>query len=100
MQFLAILQLFAQLFPMIHSTIVALEPSFPHAAQGAAKADAVVQQVGAVVTAAATAAGANAPPDAHLQAVQAALPALVNTVIAIKAAADSFNSQQQAASGA
>ena len=100
MNFLALLQLFSQVFPLIHQTVTALEPSFPNAAQGAAKADAVVQQVGAIVAAAASAAGPAAPPDEHVAAVKAALPALVQTVIAVKAVADSFTAQQSAPTGA
>lgn len=100
MNFLALLQLFASIMPMIHSTITALEPAFPHASQGAAKADAVVQQAGAIITAAAAAAGPAAPPDAHLAAVQAALPALVGTVITLKAGYDAVTAAPSASAPA
>lgn len=94
--FANILATLAQLFPLIHSTATALAPSFPNAAGGIAHATAVVDQVGALVTAAAAASGG--VPDEHVAQVKAALTIAVPLVLASKATYDSFQAQQSAPS--
>lgn len=91
--FINLLASLAALLPAIHTTITALAPLFPNAAGGTAHADAVVQAVSGMVTAAAAATPGGVP-DAHVQQVIAALPAVVGVVATIKTAADAFNAQQ------
>lgn len=73
-----LLKIFSDLLPVVHTAIKELEPLFPNAHQGAAKADAAVQIVSAILP-------ASGEPDEHVQAVQQALPAVVGAITAARA---------------
>jgi hypothetical protein len=86
-----VFQMLAALLPVIHQAIQEIGPLFPHAAQGEAKADGIVQVVMSTL-----------PPstsEPHAEAIKAAIPAVVQAISAVRGVADSF-AQQDAGSGA
>lgn len=89
MSFLSIIEFLSQLLPLAHTAIQEIEPLFPNAHQGAAKADAAIQIASSVLP-------ATGAPDSHIAAAQAALPALVTAITAARAVAASFDSQPEA----